>query len=45
MLLNLVEKNPDLVILEERVDVLEVAAAIRKDNTQLLSEINRRYPN
>lgn len=41
VLLNLVEKNPDLVILDERVDVLEVAAAIRKDNTQLLSEINR----
>lgn len=41
VLLNLVERNSDLAILDERVDKLEVAAAIKKDNTQLLSEINR----
>ncbi|MCL7419603.1 MAG: ABC transporter permease subunit [Methylobacter sp.] len=41
VLLNLAEKNPELVILDEPVDKLEVAAAIRKDNTALLAEINR----
>ncbi len=41
VLLNLAEKNPELVILDQPVDKLEVAAAIRKDNTALLSEINR----
>jgi polar amino acid transport system substrate-binding protein len=41
VLLNLAEKNPTLVILDEPVDKLEIAAAIRKDNTALLSEINR----
>ena len=41
VLLNLAEKNPELVILDQPVDKLEVAAAIRKDNTALLAEINR----
>jgi polar amino acid transport system substrate-binding protein len=41
VLLNLAERNPELVILDQPVDKLEVAAAIRKDNTVLLSEINR----
>jgi polar amino acid transport system substrate-binding protein len=40
VLLNLAEKNPELVILDEPVDKLEVAAAIGKDNTALLAEIN-----
>jgi len=40
VLLNLVEKNPELVILDEPVDKLEVAAAIKKENTALLSAIN-----
>jgi polar amino acid transport system substrate-binding protein len=38
VLLNLAEKNPGLVILDEPVDKLEVAAAIRKDNTVLLMQ-------
>lgn len=41
VLLNLAEKNPELVILDQPVAKLEVAAAIRKDNTALLAEINR----
>ncbi|MGZ4970506.1 MAG: ABC transporter permease subunit, partial [Methylobacter sp.] len=41
VLLNLAEKNPELVILDQPVDKLEIAAAIRKDNTALLDEINR----
>jgi polar amino acid transport system substrate-binding protein len=41
VLLNLAEKNPELVILDQPVDKLEIAAAIRKDNTSLLAEINR----
>jgi len=41
VLLNLVEKNPELVILDEPVAKLEVAAAIKKENTALLAEINR----
>ena len=41
VLLNLAEKNPELVILDEPVDKLKIAAAIRKDNTTLLSGINR----
>ncbi len=40
VLLNLAEKNPDLVILDEPVDKLAIAAAIRKDNSALLAEIN-----
>jgi polar amino acid transport system substrate-binding protein len=40
VLLNLVEKNSELAILDEPVARLEVAAAIRKDNVALLSEIN-----
>jgi polar amino acid transport system substrate-binding protein len=40
VLLNLAEKNPELVILDQPVDKLEVAAAIRKDNHVLLAEIN-----
>jgi len=40
VLLNLAEKNPELVILDQPVDKLEVAAAIRKDNTALLAGIN-----
>ncbi|MBS1187621.1 MAG: amino acid transporter rane protein, family / amino acid transporter substrate-binding [Burkholderiaceae bacterium] len=41
VLLNLVEKNPELVILEQPVAKLEVAAAISKENTALLGEVNR----
>jgi polar amino acid transport system substrate-binding protein len=41
VLLNLAEKNPELVILEQPVDKLEVAAAINKDNSALLAEIDR----
>ncbi len=40
VLLNIVAKNPELVILEKPVAKLEVAVALRKENTQLLSEIN-----
>jgi polar amino acid transport system substrate-binding protein len=40
VLLNLAEKNPELVILDQPVDKLEVAAAIRKDNAALLAGIN-----
>jgi polar amino acid transport system substrate-binding protein len=40
VLLNLVEKNPELVILDEPLDKLEVAAAIKKDNTALLADMN-----
>jgi len=38
--LNLAERNPELIILEQPVDKLEVAAAIRKDNAVLLDQIN-----
>jgi len=41
VLLNLVDKNPELVILDQPVDKLEVAAALKKENTALQSEINR----
>jgi polar amino acid transport system substrate-binding protein len=41
VLLNLARKNPELVILDEPVAKLEVAAAIKKENTQLLAEMNR----
>ncbi len=41
VLVNLVEKNPELVILDEPVAQLEVAAAIKKENAALLSSINR----
>ncbi|MGR9037168.1 MAG: transporter substrate-binding domain-containing protein, partial [Gammaproteobacteria bacterium] len=41
VLLNLAEKNPELVILDEPVDKLEVAAAVRKDDAALLADINR----
>ncbi|MGR9071543.1 MAG: ABC transporter permease subunit [Gammaproteobacteria bacterium] len=40
VLLNLAEKNPELVILDEPVDKLEIAAAVSRDNTVLLDEIN-----
>ncbi|MDD2736856.1 MAG: ABC transporter substrate-binding protein/permease [Desulfuromonadaceae bacterium] len=40
VLLNLVEKNPELVILDQPVDKLEVAAAIKKENGKLLTEMN-----
>jgi polar amino acid transport system substrate-binding protein len=40
VLLNLAEKNPELAILDEPVDKLEVAAAIKKENTVLLVEMN-----
>ena len=40
VLLNIVDKNPELVILDEPVARLEVAAAIKKNNTLLLSQIN-----
>ncbi|MDK9717763.1 MAG: ABC transporter substrate-binding protein/permease [Trichlorobacter sp.] len=41
VLLNLVEKNPELMIIDKPVAKLEVAAAIKKENTQLLAEINK----
>ena len=41
VLLNLAEKNPELVILDQPVAKLEVAAAIKKENARLLSDINR----
>ncbi|QOX79099.1 ABC transporter permease subunit [Trichlorobacter lovleyi] len=41
VLLNLVEKNPELMILDQAVDKLEVAAAVRKDNTALLASMNK----
>lgn len=41
VLLNLVDKNPELVILQQPVDKLEVAAALKKENTALLSDMNR----
>lgn len=40
VLLNLVEKNPELVIIDQPVDQLEVAAALNKKNTALLSGMN-----
>ncbi len=40
VLINLAEKNPELIILNEPVDHLEVAAAIKKDNQALLAQIN-----
>ena len=40
VLLKLAEKNPELVILDQAVDKLEVAAAIASDNTVLLGQIN-----
>jgi len=40
VLLNLAEKNPKLVILDEPVDKLGVAVAIKKENGALLAEIN-----
>ena len=41
VLLNLVEKNPELEILDEPVDKLEVAAAIKKENITLLNDLNK----
>ena len=41
VLLNLAQKNPELVILDEPVAKLEVAAAIRRDNARLLADVNR----
>ena len=40
VLQNIVEKNPELVIIDEPVDKLEVAAAIKKDNRVLLAQMN-----
>ncbi len=41
VLQSLVEKNPELVILDEPVSKLEVAAAIKMENSALQAEINR----
>ncbi len=41
VLLNLVEKNPELMILDTPVAKLEVAAAIKKENSQLLADMNK----
>ena len=41
VLLNLVDKNPELVILDEPVSKLEVAAALKMENSALQAEINR----
>jgi polar amino acid transport system substrate-binding protein len=41
VLLNLVERNPDLVIIDEPVARLEVAAAIAMGNTALLADFDR----
>ncbi|WP_031429468.1 ABC transporter permease subunit [Methylomicrobium agile] len=40
VLLNLVERNPELVILEQPVDKLEVAAALKKGKGTLLADID-----
>jgi polar amino acid transport system substrate-binding protein len=40
ILTKIVSKNPELVILDEPVSKLEVAAAIGKENTQLIAGIN-----
>ena len=40
VLLNIAERNPELIILEERVDKLDVAAAVNKENTALLGQVN-----
>ena len=40
VLLNLVEKSPELVILDQAVDKLAVAAAIKKENSKLLADMN-----
>lgn len=40
VLVNLAEKNPELLILEEPVDKLQIAVAVAKDNSALLTEIN-----
>ncbi|MDD2501956.1 MAG: ABC transporter substrate-binding protein/permease [Geobacter sp.] len=45
VLLNLVEKNPELMIIDKPVAKLEVAAAIKKENTQLLAEMNKALQN
>jgi polar amino acid transport system substrate-binding protein len=41
VLLNLVDKNPELVILDEPVSKLEVAVALKKENSALQAEINK----
>ena len=41
VLLNLADKNPELIILNDPIDKLEVAVAINRDNTALLTEINK----
>ena len=40
VLLNLAEKNPELTILDEPIDKLEVAVAVAKKNAALLAQIN-----
>lgn len=40
VLLNVAEKNPELAIVAQPVDQLEVAAAIKKDNQALLAQID-----
>jgi polar amino acid transport system substrate-binding protein len=40
VLSKIIEKNMDLIILDERISKLELAAAVKKDNLQLISEIN-----
>jgi polar amino acid transport system substrate-binding protein len=40
VLVKIVEKNDDLVILDEPVSKLELAAAIKKENTTLVTEIS-----
>ena len=41
VLMKLVEKNQELVILGQPLDSLDVAAVIKKENAELLSDINR----
>ena len=41
VLLNLVEKNPELMILDKPVAKLEIAAALKKENTALLADMNK----
>jgi len=38
---NLVVRNPDLVVLDAPVAQLEIAGALRKDNTALIQEVDR----
>jgi len=40
VLVKILEKNPDMILLDKRISKLELAAAIQKDNLRLVAEIN-----